>query len=76
METKAYVIVRTAAREDRDLDVFIQGPGMMAGGSPYVLATMARCRAMVDAMNVAFENGFAAGFEYAKTHSQRTDKCQ
>jgi hypothetical protein len=72
LQAKAYTIARVEKRADRDVDVIIEGPGMPPAGGRYVLATIERGKILVDALNLAYENGFNEGATRALHPDGRT----
>jgi hypothetical protein len=63
---RPYAITTIAVRADREIEVSVHGPGYPPAGQRFVFADRERAAALVDALNMAHEEGTKEGYENAR----------
>jgi hypothetical protein len=63
-------VISTSGDKD-EVQVTLVGPGIDPDGRPYVFKNTARSQKFIDAVNFAYDQGYAAGLREAERQSSR-----
>jgi hypothetical protein len=66
-----YKIADASATAEREVQILLEGPGLDPSGRRYIFATTARCKAFVEALNLAYEQGVRDGMSQAPGSRKR-----
>ena len=66
-----YAITVAPDEAGREFQVVLRGPGIDSGGRRYVFATTYRCKAFVEAVNFAYEQGLRDGRREAECRDEQ-----